>query len=134
MQLNQLADQLAVKTIHLIAIARALDPTGTPSPHGGTPLSPERSQQIAAVYRYMRQRRISDPGCAIAQMNDQPADSEAITICIPASVADELRHRYPEGSMGDRILRALGALSALEQLYEPIVRSPISEANHHRSA
>ncbi len=133
MQLNQLADQLSAKTIHLIAIAKALNFTDLPNPHGGTPLSPKHSQQIAAVYRYMQNRQVTDPAAAIAQMNNQPADADEIAIRIRTSVADELCQRYPTGSMSDRILKALSALSTLERLYEPIVRSPLSEANaHHR--
>jgi hypothetical protein len=120
MQLNQLADQLGAKTIQLIAIAKALNFVDLPSPHGGTPLLPERSQQVAAVYRYMRDRQIAEPAAAIAQM--QVADSistEEIIVSLRASVADELCHRYPEGSMSDRILRLLGALQSFEQLHAP---------------
>ena len=134
MQLNQLADQLGTKTIHLIAIAKALEFPDMLNPHGGTPLNPKHSQQITVLYRYMRDRRITDPKAAIAQMSNQPTDSDEITIVIRATVANELRERYPTGSMSDRILKALSALSTLERLYEPIVRSPISEANARRSA
>lgn len=134
MQLNQLADQLDTKTIHLIAIAKALMLADLLNPHGGTPLSPEHSQQIAAVYRYMRDRQITDPAAAITQMNDQPPDSEEIAIRIRVSVADELCQRYPTGCMSDRILKLLGALSTFEQMYDPVVRSPISEANVRSSA
>lgn len=116
MQLNQLADQLSAKTIHLIAIAKALTLPDLPNPHGGTPLSPEHSQQITALYRYMRDRQISDPAAAVAQMNDQPADADEIAIRIRASVADELCQRYPTGSMSDRILKLLGAVQVFEQV------------------
>ena len=134
MQLNQLADQLSAKTIHLIEIAKALNFPNLLNPHGGTPLSPEQSQQITALYRYMRDRQVTDPAAAIAQMNDQPTDADEIAIRIRSSVADELCERYPTGSMSDRILKTLSALSTLERLYEPIVRSPLSEASDRRSA
>ncbi|MGB3294763.1 MAG: hypothetical protein WBB01_17400 [Phormidesmis sp.] len=120
MQLNHLADQLGAKTIHLIAIAKALEFTDLPSPHGGTPLSPERSQQIAAVFRYMRDRQIAEPAAAIAQMQVADAVStEEIVVSLRASVADELCDRYPDGSMSDRILKLLGAVQSLEQLHTP---------------
>lgn len=134
MQLNQLADQLSAKTIHLIEIAKALNFPDLLTPHGGTPLSPEQSQQITAVYRYMRDRQVTDPAAAIAQMNNQPTDADEIAIRIRSSVADELCERYPTGSMSDRILKTLSALSTLERLYEPIVRPALSEASDRRSA
>ena len=130
MQLNQLADQLGAKTIQLIAITKALNFADLPSPHGGTSLMPERSHQVAAVYRYMRDRQIAEPAAAIAQM--QVADSistEEIVVSLRASVADELCHRYQDGSMSDRILRLLGALQSFEQLHAP--RSLISEVRPH---
>lgn len=129
MKLNQLADQLHTKTIHLIAITKALDLTEPPSPHGGTPLSPAQAEQVTAVFRYMRDRQITEPKAAIAQMKTAtPAPAEEVTICLRASVADELRCRYPEGNMSDRILRLLGALQSFEQMYalcvQPTTISP----------
>ena len=115
MQLNQLADQLSAKTIHLIAIAEALAFTDLPSPHGGTPLSTAQAQQITAVFRYMRDRQIVSAKSAIAQMKAAPEPTSAIAISIPASVADELCRRYPEGSMSERILKLLGAVHSFEQ-------------------
>ena len=68
MKLNQLADQLHTKTIGLIAIAKALEYPDLLDPHGGTPLNTEQAQQITAVFRFMRDRRIVEPKSAIAQM------------------------------------------------------------------
>ena len=115
MKLNQLADQLSAKTIHLIAIAKALEQTDLSNPHGGTPLSPAQAQQITAVFRYMRDRQIASPKSAIAQMKAAAETERAIAISIPASVADELCRRYPEGSMSERILKLLGAVHSFEQ-------------------
>ena len=115
MQLNQLADQLSTKTIALIAIAEALAFTDLPSPHGGTPLSSAQAQQITAVFRYMRDRQIVSAKSAIAQMKEASETASAIAISIPASVADELCRRYPEGSMSERILKLLGAVHSFEQ-------------------
>jgi hypothetical protein len=118
MKLNQLADQLHTKTIGLIAIAQALEFPDLPNPHGGTALSQTQAQQITAVFRYMRDRQIVEPKSAIAQMRSaDPASTEEIAISLRASVADELRRRYPEGSMSDRILKLLGAVGALETLH-----------------
>ena len=115
MQLNQLADQLSTKTIALIAIAEALAFTDLPSPHGGTPLSSAQAQQITAVFHYMRDRQIVGAKSAIAQMKAAAETTSAIAISIPASVADELCRRYPEGSMSERILKLLGAVHSFEQ-------------------
>jgi hypothetical protein len=118
MKLNQLADQLHAKAIALIAIAKALEFSDLPNPHGGTGLNPEQAQQIRAVFRYMRDRQIVDAKAAIAQMRmTDPASTEEIVISLRASVAAELSCRYPEGSMSDRILKLLGAVSALETLH-----------------
>lgn len=118
MRLNQLADQLSAKTIALIAIAKALEQPDLSSPHGGTPLSPAQAQQITAVFRYMRDRQVTEPASAIAQMQMSDATAtEEIAVCLRASVADELCRRYPEGSMSDRILRLLGALQSFERLH-----------------
>jgi hypothetical protein len=117
MKLNQLADQLHTKTIGLIAIAQALEFADLPNPHGGTALSQTQAQQITAVFRYMRDRQIVDAKAAIAQMNNLSTDSDQIAVSLRASVADELRRRYPEGSMSDRILKLLGAINALETLH-----------------
>ncbi|PZO45276.1 MAG: hypothetical protein DCF15_21690 [Phormidesmis priestleyi] len=123
MKLNQLADQLPAKTIDLIAIAKALEFTDLPNPHGGTPLNAAQAQQITTVFRFMRDRRITEPKSAIAQMQlSDPDSTEAIAISLRASVADELRRRYPEGSMSDRILRLLGALQSFEQLHQPFIQ------------
>ena len=115
MQLNQLADQLSTKTIALIAIAEALAFTDLPSPHGGTPLSSAQAQQITAVFDYMRDRQIVSAKSAIAQMKAAAETTSAIAISIPASVADELCRRYPDGSMAERILKLLGAVHSFEQ-------------------
>ena len=123
MKLNQLADQLPAKTIDLVAIAKALEFTELPNPHGGTPLNAAQAQQIMAVFRFMRDRRIAEPKSAIAQMQmSDPDSTEAIAISLRVSVADELRRRYPEGSMSDRILRLLGALQSFEQLHKPFAQ------------
>ena len=125
MKLNQLADQLSTKTIALIAIAKTLEQTDLSNPHGGTPLSPAQAQQITAVFCYMRDRQIVEPKSVIAQMQvTDAAATEEIAVCLRASVADELRRRYPEGSMSDRILRLLGALQSFEQLHAPRQSSP----------
>lgn len=62
-------------------------------------LNAERSfpitETLAAVYRYMRNRQMTDPAAAIAQMNNQLADADEIAIRIRSSVADELCQRYP---------------------------------------
>lgn len=116
MKLNQLADQLPAKTIDLIAIAKALEFTDLPNPHGGTPLNAEQAQQITTVFRFMRDRRITEPKAAIAQMNQPPPESDEIAIRIRVSVADELCQRYPTGSMSDRILKLLGAVQVFEQV------------------
>jgi hypothetical protein len=124
MKLNLLADQLHAKTIALIAIAKAIEFTDLPNPHGGTALSPSQAQQITVVFRYMRDRRITEPKAAIAQMQTaDPASTEEIAISLRTSVADELCRRYPEGSMSDRILRLLGALQSFEQLYALCVQA-----------
>ena len=118
MKLNQLADQLHTKTIGLIAIAKAFEFADLANPHGGTPLSPAQAQQVTAVFRYMRDRQVTDPTAAIARMQTAAAASpEEIAVSLRASVADELCRRYPEGSMSDRILRLLGALQSFEQMY-----------------
>ena len=123
MKLNQLADQLHAKTIHLIAIAKALELTELPSPHGGTPLSPAQAEQVTAVFRYMQAHQITEPRSAIAQMKTAaPAPAEEVTISLRASVADELRDRYPEGTLSDGILRLLGALQSFEQVYARCVQ------------
>jgi hypothetical protein len=128
MKLNQLADQLHAKTIGLIAIAKALEFADLPNPHGGTALNSEQAQQIRAVFRYMRDRQIVEPKSAIAQMNDlTSADPDQIAVSLRASVADELRRRYPDGSMSDRILKLLGAVSALETLHLSYRQHPAAE-------
>ncbi|MBE9064255.1 hypothetical protein [cf. Phormidesmis sp. LEGE 11477] len=120
MKLHQLAEQTGAKTIQLIAITKALEFADLPSPHGGTPMTPERAQQIVAVFRFMRSRQIVEPQSAIAQMQMADATAtEEIAVCLRASVADELCRRYPDGSMSDRILRLLGALQSFEQLHAP---------------
>ena len=119
MKLNQLSDQLHTKTIHLITIAKALELTELPTPHGGTPLSPAQAEQVTAVFRYMQERQMTEPKVAIAQMKTaaSAAGTEEVTVSLRASVADELRCRYPEGTLSDCILRLLGALQSLEQIY-----------------
>ncbi|MEL6940292.1 MAG: hypothetical protein AAFO84_13980 [Cyanobacteria bacterium J06598_1] len=123
MKLHQLAEQTGAKTIQLIEIAKA---SGWSNPHGNTALSAEQQAQIVAVYRYMSARKIAEPTAAIVQMrtetatctDDVSSSKGAIAISIQPSVADELCRRYPaEGRMSDRILKALGALNAFEQLY-----------------
>jgi hypothetical protein len=128
MKLNQLADQLHAKTIGLIAIAKAIEFADLPNPHGGTALNSEQAQQITAVFRYMRDRQIVEPKSAIAQMNDlTSAEPDQVAVSLRASVADELRRRYPEGSMSDRILKLLGAVSALETLHLSYRPHPAAE-------
>jgi hypothetical protein len=128
MKLNQLADQLHAKTIGLIAIAKAIEFTNLPNPHGGTALNPEQAQQIAAVFRYMRDRQIVEPKSAIAQMQTaDPASTEEIVVSLRASVAAELSCRYPEGNVSDRILKLLGAVSALETLHLSYRQHPAAE-------
>jgi hypothetical protein len=128
MKLNQLADQLQAKTIGLIAIAKALEFSDLPNLHGGTALNPAQAQQIRAVFRYMRDRQIVEPKAAIAQMNDlTSADPDQIAVSLRASVADELRRRYPEGNVSDRILKLLGAVSALETLHLSYRQQPTAE-------
>ncbi|KPQ31577.1 MAG: hypothetical protein HLUCCA11_23480 [Phormidesmis priestleyi Ana] len=130
MKLNQLADQIHAKTIALIAIAKALEFSDLPNPHGGTPLSQSQAQQITAVFRYMRDRQIVEPKAAIAQMQmSDPAATEEIAISLRTSVADELCRRYPNGSMSDRILRLLGAVQSLEQLYVLSIQPQASQAS-----
>ncbi|MEO0516062.1 MAG: hypothetical protein AAF171_02050 [Cyanobacteria bacterium P01_A01_bin.116] len=120
MKINQLADQLHAKTIDLIALTKVLEFSNLPNPHGGTPLDAAKAEQIATLFRFMRDRQITDPTAAIAQMNMTKATtSEEIPVSLRASVADELCRRYPDGSMSDRILRLLGALQAFEQLHAP---------------
>jgi hypothetical protein len=124
MKLNQLADQLHAKTIGLIAIAKGLEFSNLPNPHGGTALNSEQAQQIKTVFRYMRDRQIVDAKAAIAQMQaTDPASKEEIAISLRVSVADELCRRYPDGSMSDRILRLLGALQSFEQMYALCIQS-----------
>jgi hypothetical protein len=128
MKLNQLADQLHAKTIGLIAIAKALKFADLPNPHGGTALNSEQTQQITTVHRYMRDRQIVDAKAAIAQMQaTDPASTEEIAISLRVSVADELRRRYPDGSMSDRILKLLGAVNALETLHLSFRQHPAAE-------
>jgi hypothetical protein len=128
MKLNQLADQLHAKTIGLIAIAKAIEFADLPNPHGGTALNPAQAQQITAVFRYMRDRQIVDAKAAIAQMRSaDSASTGEIAISLRASVADELRRRYPEGSMSDCILKLLGAVSALETLHLSYRQHPAAE-------
>jgi len=92
MKLNQLADQIHAKTIALIAIAKALEFSDLPNPHGGTPLSQSQAQQITAVFRYMRDRQIVEPKAAIAQMQmSDPAATEEIAI--------SLAHQSPMNSV-----------------------------------
>ena len=120
MKINQLADQLHAKTIALIAIAKALEFTDLPNPHGGTPLDTSQAEQITSLFRFMRERQITDPKAGLAQMKmTEAATPEEIPVSLRASVADELCRRYPKGSMSDRILRLLGALQAFEQLHTP---------------
>ena len=128
MKLHHLTDHLQAKTSQLIDIAKAL---GQVNPNGGTPIDDSQQSQITAVYRFMSQRQIETPKAAIAQMEaeflspDSPLPAtEEIAIRIRASVAHELCSRYPTGSMSDRILKALGALSAFEQLHAPQTQSP----------
>ena len=128
MKLNQLADQLHAKTIALIAIAKALELSDLPNPHGGTALSPEQAQQITTVFRYMRDRQIVEPKSAIAQMdNPMSGEPDQIAVSLRVSVADELRRRYPEGSVSDCILKLLGAVSALENLHLSYRQPPTAE-------
>lgn len=119
MKLNQLSDQLNTKTIHLITIAKALELTELPNPHGGTPLSPAQAEQVTAIFQYMRDRQMTEPKVAIAQLKTAApaASTEEVTVSLRASVADELRCRYPEGTLSDCILRLLGALQSFEQIY-----------------
>ena len=129
MKLNQLADQLHTKTIGLIAITKALEFTDLPNAHGGTPVSPVQAEQVTAVFRYMRDRQIVEPTAAIAQMQTaEAASTEEIAVNLRASVVDELCHRYPEGSMSDRILRLLGALQSFEQLYSLCLQPAVLSA------
>ena len=119
MKLHQLAEQIDAKAIQLIEIARALRLLGF---HGGTVLTTEQQTQIAAIYRYMQAHKTTDPAIAIVQMTATDADTsvkDLIAISIQPSVADELCRRYPAGTMSDRILKVLGALSALENLLAP---------------
>jgi hypothetical protein len=128
MKLNQLADQLHAKTIGLIAIAKALEFSELPNPHGGTPLNPAQAQQITTVFRYMRDRQIVDAKAAIAQMNEpMSSEPDQIAVSLRVSVADELRRRYPEGNVSDRILKLLGAVSALETLHLSYRQQPTAE-------
>jgi uncharacterized protein with von Willebrand factor type A (vWA) domain len=128
MKLNQLADQLHAKTNGLIAITQALEFADLPNPHGGTALNPTQAQQITAVFRYMRDRQIVEPKAAIAQMQTADlASTEEIVVSLRASVAAELSCRYPEGSMSDRILKLLGAVSALETLHLSYRPHPAAE-------
>ena len=122
MKLNQLADPLGTKTIHLIEIARALKFDDLPHPHGGNALSPAQAQQITNVFRYMKDRQIAEPAAAIAQMSRSPGATDEIAVSLRVSVVDELRRRYPEGSTSDRILRLLGAVQAFEQMYTRCVQ------------
>jgi len=119
MKINQLSDQLQTKTIGLIAIAKALELTELPNPHGGASLSPAQAEQVTAVFRYMQEHQMTDPKVAIAQMKTaaSAAPAEEVTVSLRASVADELRCRYPEGTLSDCILRLLGALQSFEQIY-----------------
>lgn len=128
MKLHQLAEQTGVKTIQLIEIAKA---SGLLSFHGGTVLTAQQQTQIASIYRYMLALKITDPAAAIAQMNagealcaDGSTVNGSIAISIQPSVADELYRRYPAGTMSDRILKLLGALSALENLLAPCLPRP----------
>jgi hypothetical protein len=124
MKLNLLADQLHAKTIALITIAKALDLTDLPNPHGGTSLGPSQAQQITAVFRYMRDRQIVDAKAAIAQMQAaDPTSTKEIAISLRALEADELCRRYPDGSMSDRILKLLVALQSFEQIYALCVQA-----------
>jgi hypothetical protein len=128
MKLNQLADQLHAKTIGLIAITKALEFADLPNPHGGTALNPAQTQQITAVFRYMRDRQIVDVKAAIAQMNEpMSSEPDQIAVSLRVSVADELRRRYPEGNVSDRILKLLGAVSALETLHLSYRPHPAAE-------
>jgi hypothetical protein len=91
-------------------------------------LNPAQAQQITTVFRYMRDRQIVEPKAAIAQMNDLTnAEPDQIAISLRVSVADELRRRYPDGSMSDRILKLLGAVSALETLHLSYRPHPAAE-------
>ena len=128
MKLHQLAEQTGVKTIQLIEIAKAL---GLNDFHGGMALTAEQQTQIADTHRYMLTLKITDPIAAIAQINTAAAANaeDSIAISIQSSVADELCRRYPVGTMSDRILKTLGALSALENLLAPYPYSFVA----HRS-
>ena len=78
----------------------------------------------------MRDRQIVEPKAAIAQMQmSDPAATAEIAISLRISVADELCRRYPNGSMSDRILRLLGAVQSLEQLYALSVQPQASQAS-----
>ncbi|MEM9092738.1 MAG: hypothetical protein AAGC93_28925 [Cyanobacteria bacterium P01_F01_bin.53] len=120
MKINQLADQLHTKTIALIAIAKALEFSDLPNPHGGTPLDAAKAEKITTLFRFMRDRQITDPTAGIAQMKmTEAATTEEIAVSLRVSVADELCRRYPDGCMSDRILRLLGALQSFERLHAP---------------
>ena len=125
MKLHQLAEQTGVKTIQLIEIAKAL---GLNDFHGGTALTAEQRTQIADTHRYMLALKITDPVAAIAQMNAVASTNaeDLIAISIQPSVAGELCRRYPVGTMSDRILKTLGALSALENLLAPYPHSSVA--------
>jgi hypothetical protein len=119
MKFHQLADSLDAKTFQLIEIAKALELSGLPNPHGGTSLTRDQAQQITATFRYMRDRQIVDPKAATTQIQAADSSTEEIAISLRVSVADELCRRYPDRSMSDRILMLLGALQAFEQLHKP---------------
>jgi hypothetical protein len=124
-KLHQLAVQSGAKSIQLIEIAKVL---GLTNPNGGTPLTAEQQTEIVACFRYMRDRQIVDAKAAIAQMQAAESTStEEIPINLRASVADELCRRYPDGSMSDRILKLLGAVSALETLHLSYRQHPAAE-------
>ena len=134
MKLHQLAEQIDAKAIQLIEIAKAL---GLPSCHGGTVLAAEQQTQITAIYRYMLAHKTTDPAVAIAQMTATDADTsvkDLIAISIQPSVADELCRRYPAGTMSDRILKMLGALSALENLLAPSPQQPAAPSPEDSAA
>ena len=138
MKLHQLAEQTGVKTIQLIEIAKAV---GLSDFHGGTALTAEQQAQIADIYRYMLALKITDPVAAIAQMNTAAAacaegsnSKSLIAISIQPSVADELCRRYPVGTMSDRILKTLGALSALENLLAPYSRLSVAHLSEDFAA
>ena len=134
MKLHQLAEQIDAKAIQLIEIAKAL---GLLSFHGGTVLTTEQQTQLAAIYRYMRAHKTTAPAVAIAQMTATGADTnveDLIAISIQPSVADELCRRYPVGTMSDRILKVLGALSALENLLAPYPQQPAAPSPEDSAA